>query len=180
MRSQRRDSARSERRRPVRGLFEQLEPRYALATDVLTFHNELSQGLNANEIDLSPANVRVGSFGKYSTTPVDGQVYTQPLVKTGVTIASGPNTIAGAAGLHDVIFIGTEHEQLYAINARVAHAGAIRWHRDFLDIATPGYSGNAAGTNVNNTLAATALTTVPNADVGSADISPEIGITGTP
>src|SRR4026209_2350037 len=96
-------SARESQRRPRRGLFEQLETRYALAADVLTFHNELSQGLNANEIDLSPANVRVGAFGQHSPTPVDGQVYTQPLVKTGVTIASGPNTIAGAAGLHDVV-----------------------------------------------------------------------------
>jgi len=180
MASKRRNRASTSKRRPVRGLFEQLESRYALATDVLTFHNELSQGLNANEIDLSPANVHVGSFGKYSTTPVEGQVYTQPLVKTAVTISSGPNTTAGAAGLHDVVFIGTEHDQLYAIDASVAHAGAILWHRDLLDITTPGYSGSAAGSNINNTLAATAITTVPNGEVNSADINPEIGITGTP
>jgi hypothetical protein len=180
MASKRRTRTRIGRQRPARGIFEQLESRYALATDVLTFHNDLSQGLNANEVDLSPANVHVGSFGKYSTTPVDGQVYTQPLVKTGVTISSGPNTAAGAAGLHDVVFIGTEHDQLYAIDSSVAHAGEILWHRDLLDIATPGYSGNTAGTNVNNTLAATAIATVPNGDLGSADINPEVGITGTP
>jgi hypothetical protein len=180
MPSKRRHHSRVGRDRPVRGLFEQLESRYALATDVLTFHNDLSQGLNANEIDLSPANVHVGSFGKYSTTPVEGQVYTQPLVKTGVTISSGPNSAAGAAGVHDVVFIGTEHDQLYAIDASVNHAGAILWHRDMLDITTPGYSGSAAGTNVNNTLSATSITTVPNSDVNSADINPEIGITGTP
>src|SRR6185295_293655 len=117
MPSKRSSSRHPGRQHAARGLFEQLEPRYALATDVLTFHNDLAQGLNASEVDLSPANVHVGSFGKYSTTPVAGQVYTQPLVKTGVTIASGPNTAAGAAGLHDVVFIGTEHDQLYAIDA---------------------------------------------------------------
>src|SRR6478752_4334290 len=154
MPSIRRRCTRVSRQRTVRGLFEQLESRYALAADVLTFHNDLSQGLNADEVNLSPANVHVGSFGKYSTTPVEGQVYTQPLVKTGVTISNGPNTAAGAAGLHDVVFIGTEHDQLYAIDASVAHAGAILWHRDMLDITTPGYSDSAAGTNVNNTLSA--------------------------
>src|SRR3954454_13079722 len=167
MPSKRRISRHPRQRRATRGLFEQLESRYALTTDVLTFHNDLSQGLNASEVDLSPANVQVGSFGKYSTTAVVGQVYTQPLVKTGVTIAAGPNTAAGAAGLHDVVFIGTEHDQLYAIDASVDHAGAILWHRDFLDIGTPGYSGTAVGMNVNNALSATAITTVPNGDLGS-------------
>src|SRR5438445_7106638 len=113
-----------------RGIFEKLEERYALAVDVLTFHNDLAgTGLNASETDLSPANVRVGAFGKLSATPVEGQVYTQPLVKTGVTIAAGPNTSSGAAGVHDVVFVGTEHDQLYAIDARIGHGGAVLWKR---------------------------------------------------
>jgi hypothetical protein len=103
-------SCRRQRALALRGLFEKLEERYALAVDVLTFHNDLAgTGLNAGETDLSPANVHVGAFGKISTTPVEGQVYTQPLVKTGVTIAAGPDTAPGAAGVHDVVFAGTEY-----------------------------------------------------------------------
>ena len=72
--------------RPVRksGLaIERLEARLAPAVNVLTFHNDTaSTGLNAAELQLSPANVKVGSFGKLFTTPMDGQVYAEPLVYT--------------------------------------------------------------------------------------------------
>ena len=55
---------------------EALEDRLAPSVNVLTFHNDLaSTGLNANEVQLTPANVTVGSFGKLFTTSVDGQVY---------------------------------------------------------------------------------------------------------
>jgi fibronectin type 3 domain-containing protein len=111
----------------------------------------------------------VGSFGKLFTTTVDGQVYAQPLIDTGVTIANGPNTTPGVAGVHDVVFTATENDTLYAIDASVA-GGTVLWKRNFLDTANPG----------NNTLGATAITTVGSGDVGSADISPIIGITGTP
>src|SRR5438445_13860349 len=89
------------RRPPVR--FEQLESRLAPSVNVLTFHNDIaSTGLNANENQLTPANVKVGSFGKLYAVTVDGQVYAEPLVDTGATITSGVNTKAGAAGVHDV------------------------------------------------------------------------------
>jgi len=67
---------------------------------VLTFHNDIaSTGLNANETTLAPTNVQVGSFGKLFTVAVDGQVYAEPLVDTGITIASGVNTKPGAPGV---------------------------------------------------------------------------------
>jgi hypothetical protein len=164
-------SARRPSRRPTARLaLEWLEPRLAPAVDVLTFHNDIaSTGLNPNENQLTPANVHVGSFGKLFTVPVDGQVYAEPLVKTGLTIANGPNTSPGAAGIHDVVFVATENDTLYAIDASVA-GGAVLWKRTFLDTANPN----------NNTLGATAITTVSNNDVGSGDIQPSIGITGTP
>lgn len=152
-------------------MIESLEKRLMLSTNVLSFHGDLTDnGLNATENQLTPANVAVGSFGKLFTTPVDGQVYAEPLVITNITINAGPNTRAGAAGLHSsIVLVATEHDSLYAIDGSVA-GGAILWQRTFLDPTVA----------ANNTLGATAITTVPNADVGSTDINPEIGITGTP
>src|SRR5262249_2745035 len=60
-------------------------------TNVLSYHNDLgSTGANTTETALNPSNVVPGaSFGKLYSTAVDGQVYAQPLVDTGVTIAAG-------------------------------------------------------------------------------------------
>src|SRR5262249_22310480 len=114
------------------------------------------------ETALSPANVAVGSFGKLFATPLDGQVYAQPLVDTGVSITGGPQS-----GTHNVVFVATEHDTLYALDTGT---GTILWQRSFLDLSNPN----------NNTLGATVITTVPAGDTNSADIDPEIGITGTP
>src|SRR5262249_46387007 len=111
------------------------------------------------ETALSPSNVAVGSFGKLATTSLDGQVYAQPLVDNGVSITG--------QGTHDVVFVATQHDSLYAIDA---HSGAILWQRSFLPTSNPN----------NNTLPASSITPVPAGDTGSSDISPEVGITGTP
>ena len=148
---------------------EQLEQRIVPA-NVLTYHNDIgSNGLNASETSLTPNNVVVNSFGKLHTVAVDGQVYAQPLVETAVTIAVGVNTSPGATGSHDVVFVATEHDSLYAIDAS-ANSGVVLWKRNFLDL-------NVAA---NNTLSATAINSVPNGDTGTGDITVEVGITGTP
>src|SRR5438094_8466713 len=110
---------------------EELESRLAPSTNVLTFHNDIaSTGSNPNETQLTPANVKVGSFQKLFVTTVDGQVYAEPLVDTGITITNGVNTKTGAAGVHDVVFVATEHDSLYAIDAGAA-GGGVRWPRTF-------------------------------------------------
>ncbi len=158
---------------------ERLETRLALSVNVLNYRNNTaSTGANLNEVQLTPANVKVGSFGMLYTTPVDGQVYAEPLVDTGITIAAGPNTV-GSVGVHDVVFVATEHDTLYAIDSSVA-GGAILWKRSFTDITTAGYTGTNPGSNINNPQSATVVTTIPNADVNSTDLAPEIGITSTP
>jgi fibronectin type 3 domain-containing protein len=173
------------RRRPSAQFWlaaEELEMRLALSV-ALTYHvDTASDGANLNETQLTPANVAVGSFGKLYTTPVDGQVYAEPLVDTGVTIAAGPNTAStpGTTGVHDVVFVATENNSLYAIDSSVV-GGAVLWQRSFTDITTPGYSGTTPGTNINNPLGtSTFITTVPAGDVNITDINPQIGITGTP
>lgn len=154
-------------------VIEALECRRFLSVDVLAYRGGTSStGVNASETQLTPANVNTSDFGKLYSTTLDGQVYAQPLVETGVTIAKGVNTAAGAAGVHDVVFVATENDSLYAIDAN-SSGGAILWQRSFLSTAN-------IGGDQNNTLGATSIGVVTSADVGSTDISPSIGITGTP
>jgi len=145
---------------------EVLEVRALLSVNVLNFHNDIaSTGANTNESALTPVDVVPnGRFGKLFTTNVDGQVYAQPLIDTGVTVTAGPNTTAGAAGVHDVVYLATEHDSLYAIDSST---GNVLWQRSFLNLsdALPG---------------ATAITSVPSGVLNSTDITPEVGITGTP
>src|SRR2546423_5997777 len=116
---------------------ETLERRVMLAADVLTHHNDLaSTGQNLAETVLTRSNVNANAFGKLFTVPVDGQVYAQPLVERNVTITAGSD-----AGVHDVVFVATEHDGLYAIDAGTLGGadapGAARhvlWRRSFLDV----------------------------------------------
>jgi fibronectin type 3 domain-containing protein len=150
---------------------ESLEKRVLLSVNVISYHNDTSNdGVNNGEVQLTPANVKVGAFGKLFTTPLDGQVYAQPLVDSSVNITSGVNT-TGSTGVHNVVFVATENDSIYAIDASVA-GGAVLWKRSFL-------TGNSGG-NQNNTLGASSISVVTSGDVGTTDISPTIGITGTP
>jgi autotransporter-associated beta strand protein len=154
------------RRLPIRRYtlaLESLEQRIVPSVDVTRYHyDNQSTGANLNETQLTSSNVNSSSFGKLYSTSVDGQVYAEPLEKTNVTI-TGAN-----AGTYDsVVFVATQNDSLYAINAAT---GAVLWQRIFLDT-----------TNANDHLSgATSVTTVSSNDVNSTDINPQIGITGTP
>jgi fibronectin type 3 domain-containing protein len=156
------------RRRPIRRStllrLEALEARVVPSTDVTAYHqaspvpspsSTIGAGVNSNETILTPANVNSTDFGKLFSTTVDGQVYAEPLYMENVNITTGTNQ-----GTHNVVFVATQHDSLYAIDA---NTGTILWQDPLL---TAEHSGT--------------VRSVPNSAVGSNDISPEIGVTATP
>ena len=77
--------------------------------NVATYHNDNARtGQNTHETLLTPANVNSVQFGKLFTTPVDGYVYAQPLYVSNANINGGT---------HNVLYIVTEHDSVYAIDA---------------------------------------------------------------
>jgi outer membrane protein assembly factor BamB len=88
----------------------------ALASDVLTYHNDLSRtGQNLNETILTTSNVNSTGFGLLFTFSVDSTVDAQPLYVSSLTI-SGVS--------HNVIYTVTENDSVYAFDA---DTGAQLW-----------------------------------------------------
>jgi len=91
--------------------------------DVLTQHNDLDRtGSNLRETVLTPASVASGRFGMIFQYRVDDQLYTQPLVATGVEIGGGR---------HDVVYATTVSNSVYAFDANDAGSGKPLWHVNF-------------------------------------------------
>jgi hypothetical protein len=87
----------------------------AAQTAVTTYHNDnYRTGWNAKETSLTPANVNASQFGLLARAAVDDQVDAQPLVVPGVNITKGNNQ-----GQHDVVYIATGNNTVYAIDANV-------------------------------------------------------------
>jgi uncharacterized protein (TIGR03437 family) len=124
---------------------------------VTTYRNNLARtGENLQETILTPSNVTPDQFGKLFSHPVDGQVYAQPLYVPSVAIPG--------KGVHNVVFIATAHDTVYAFDAdSVAGPNAAPlWQVSLAETA----AGERPAT-VSDVL-------------GCTSIIPEIGITGTP
>lgn len=75
--------------------------------NVTTWHNDIGRtGQNTSETSLTPTTVNKTGFGKICSYAVDGQVYAQPLVVTGLAIGSG----------HPVEYVVTMNDKVYAFD----------------------------------------------------------------
>lgn len=117
--------------------------------DVLTQHNDNARtGANLHETELRPGNVDAAHFGMLFRHAVDDQLYTQPLLVTGVAVHGGA---------HDVVYVTTVNNSVYAFDANDPEAQKPLWHVNF---GTP--------PDLNS------------APFGCLDINGQIGIIGTP
>lgn len=118
-----------------------------------TWHNNNSRnGLNSKEVVLTPSNVKSSLFGKLFSRNVDGQIYAQPLYVANLSIPG--------RGPRNVVFVATEHDSVYAFDADGKSTSPI-WKRSFIDPAN-------------------GITTAQSLAIPETNITPEIGITGTP
>jgi hypothetical protein len=108
-------------------------------------------GQNRQELALNPAALASSSFGKVSSCAVDGQVHAQPLYAA--------NLFDGNR-VRNVLYVATEHDSVYAFDADSMPCQGI-WKQSFLDEAAE-------------------ISSVPGGDIPGNDITPEVGISGTP
>ena len=76
----------------------------------LTYHNDnMGTGQNLDETVLTPANVNSSSFGQVLSFPLDGFTFASPFYVPHVDIPG--------QGVHNVVYIATEHDTVYAYDA---------------------------------------------------------------
>ena len=117
-----------------------------VGANVATWHNDNQRsGLNAAEGILTPQNVTSATFGKLFSYTVDGYIYGQPLLVSNLTVNGA---------LHNVVFVATETDNVYAFDASNFTSNAPLWQVSLLQ---PGESL-----------------------ITNASIQPSIGVTSTP
>jgi len=118
----------------------------ASGTDVVTYkYDAMRTGQNLTESTLTPSNVTTATFGKRFNLMVDGLVDAQPLYLSQLSVTGGS---------HNVVFVATEHDSVYAFDA---DTGTALWKVSLL----------GAGETTSD-------------DRGCSQVTPEIGITSTP
>ena len=96
-------------------------------TSVVTYHNDNARtGQYLNEILLTPTSLKAGLFHQRYFLPLDGAVYAQPLYLSRVKIAG--------KGFHNVLFVATSHDSLYAFDADGDSGSPPLWQVSFLDV----------------------------------------------
>jgi len=111
-------------------------------------------GRNLNEIVLTPSNVNQTQFGKLFSYALDGQAFASPLYVANVNIPG--------QGFHDVVYVATEHDSVYAFDADGLVSTPL-WKVSFIDPAS----------------GITPISMIDHPEL-CCDIYPEVGITSTP
>nr|MBA2394876.1 hypothetical protein [Ktedonobacteraceae bacterium] len=121
-------------------------------TAVTTYKEDTERtGNHSTETILKVNTVNQSTFGKRVTYTTDGQIYAQPLFLPGITIKGAK---------HNVVYVATEHDSIYAFDADATRAGAPLWHTSFIN--------------------APRVVSPSNTDVACNDMIPENGLSGTP
>jgi hypothetical protein len=124
----------------------------ALAQVTTSQYDNSRTGATLHEKILTPQNVNTKQFGKLGAFKVDGAVYAQPLYLPSVDLPG--------KGTHDVLFIATEHDSVYAFDANRPGDPPL-WQVSFLDKAR-------------------GVIPVSEDDAQCPFIRPEVGVTSTP
>lgn len=124
----------------------------AFAQIVTSQYDNLRSGATLTEKMLTPRNVNSRQFGKLGAFKVDGPVYAQPLYV--------PNLDIPGKGSHNVLYVATEHDSVYAFDADRPGSEPL-WQVSFLDRKR-------------------SIEPVRGYDVQCPFIRPEVGITSTP
>jgi hypothetical protein len=115
-------------------------------TAITTYHVDNNRtGWNSHETVLTPANVAPSSFGLLKKVALDDQVDGQPLFVPAVTITAGTHQ-----GQHDVVYVATEGNTIYAIDAE---AGTVLLNPNFgKPVSYPiGCTNNGPNVGINST-----------------------------
>lgn len=115
-------------------------------------YNNSRTAATLREKILTPQNVNTEQFGKLGAFKVDSAVYAQPLYAPAVPIPG--------KGAHDVLFVATEHDSVYAFDANQPGDPPL-WKVSFLDKSR-------------------GIGTLSEDIVACPFIRPEVGITSTP
>ena len=106
-----------------------------IPANVPTWHHDNERtGLNQFETTLTIANVNASQFGKRFSYLVDGYIYAQPLYVSNLTIADA---------VHNVVFVATENDSVYAFDADSYGTGAPLWQRSLLKAGETPLTGAA-------------------------------------
>jgi hypothetical protein len=120
---------------------------------MLTWRNDNSRsGVNSQELALTPGTVSPSTFGELFSCPIDGNAYAQPLYV--------PNLPIPGKGMHNVIFVATEKDSVYAFDADLSPCLQL-WQTSLIPVGSQPIA-------------------TPPVNVKSFVIVPSVGITGTP
>ena len=115
-------------------------------------YDNFRSGADLHETVLKLSNVDDRAFGKLFSRTVDGDILAQPLYV--------PSLAIPGRGRHDVIFVATEHDSVYAFDAHGTRNVPL-WRTSFVDSQH-------------------SITALSERDVFCPFIAPEVGITPTP
>lgn len=125
---------------------------YAQINILTQRYDNSRSGRNWREAQLNVSNVNQKQFGKLFSRSVDGEIYAQPLIVSGVDMSG--------QGKRNVVYIATEHNSVYAFDAEDPEAHEPLWQVQMGTPVPTSDVGQSCGVY--------------------KDFSKEIGITGTP